>query len=1213
MLLRKPAYKVVLFVIFCVLLNFVGKTVAEMWAWPVWLDTLGTVLAAYVLGPVCGGMVGVAVNVMYAWVDGPAYASYALVGCGVGILVGLCAKRGMLEHLFGTMTTGYLLTLLSVAISLPLNIWLFDGMTGNIWGDGVIQVMEMAGIRSPFGYMAGEFFVEFVDKVGVMLCLRWMIKAYRWLRGNGSSGPSGRRSVAGLLSGLFAGLMALAIVWVCALAFPALSLTARAQTTAGDTGATLPSARSGGGAAAYNAYVQTAYGSQNGLPGGRANDMAQTKEGVLWIATFGGLYRYNGSEFRLIDNLESVKSVNCLYTDEAGRLWIGTNDSGLSIMINEQLTNVISKKDGLPADSIRAITQDSLGQYYVGTSDSLCIVSLSGGLNVVESIDAIKFARSLSAGKDSYVAAVTDEGRLYLLKDGLVRDSQGWEGGEIYTTCVFGANGLLYAGTTENRVEVFQIRQGRLVRLREYVCGDLHNITSLIFSEGGVLFVCADNGAGYIEGFLGYQPLNLGQFSNSLGRILFDYQGNLWITSSRLGLLRLSPSPFRDITNEVGIEEKVVNCVTKWQGYLYIGTDKGLDLIKTNMVSVKVNGLQERLEDVRIRCLYVDSGNNLWISTGGKGLFFVSGEGHIQQIRGIDGLQGDKQRSVLELSDGSIAAAGDIGISFLEQGLVVGGIGAEAGLINPKVLCMLELEDGSLLAGTDGGGIALIKDKMIRRFYTKEDGLSSEVILRMVPESEGRGIFLITSNGLCFMEEGKPIRVLKEFPYYNNYDILENKGNLFVLSSAGIFVLDKEKLLADEKQGYELLDGQKGLQKNLTPNAWNYIDGTGRIYLSTDSGVMSMNLNQFEVPVKSYRMQLREIRIGGQSFPAEAGEDISLPSGQKTLELVPEVINYSVNNPTVSVWLEGVDPEPRIFQQKDLPPLHYDNLPAGTYTFRMAVLNVRGQVVAENHYRVLRSVAIYDYWWFRVYMVLTFAVAVAYLTWLLFRTQIEKTLHIKNRELELARRQVAMGNETIFTIAKAVDAKDGYTSQHSYRVAEYSLMIARRLGFGEDALEELQKTALLHDIGKIGVPDSVLNKPSRLTDEEYDIMKTHVVKGAEILKNFTLFPGVGEGALYHHERYDGKGYAHGLKGEDIPLNARIIGVADAFDAMTGNRVYRRRVDISYVLDELRQGACSQFDPKLVDVLLSLIDDGSLDVFKLYEEIELAFAMKAENE
>ena len=147
---------------------------------------------------------------------------------------------------------------------------------------------------------------------------------------------------------------------------------------------------------------------------------------------------------------------------------------------------------------------------------------------------------------------------------------------------------------------------------------------------------------------------------------------------------------------------------------------------------------------------------------------------------------------------------------------------------------------------------------------------------------------------------------------------------------------------------------------------------------------------------------------------------------------------------------------------------------------------------------------------------------------------------------------------------------------------------------------ELTKTALLHDIGKIGIPDNVLNKPARLTDEEYEIMKSHVVLGAKILENFTLVKNVSDGALYHHERYDGRGYVNGLKGKEIPLNARIIGIADAFDAMTANRVYRKKLDFDFVLEELKKGRGTQFDPEITDILIDLIRTGAIDVDKIYK-------------
>ena len=224
-----------------------------------------------------------------------------------------------------------------------------------------------------------------------------------------------------------------------------------------------------------------------------------------------------------------------------------------------------------------------------------------------------------------------------------------------------------------------------------------------------------------------------------------------------------------------------------------------------------------------------------------------------------------------------------------------------------------------------------------------------------------------------------------------------------------------------------------------------------------------------------------------------------------------------------------------------------------------------------------------------------------WLTWFITRTQAQKTLLKQKYELEYAKKQIKMGNETILSIARTVDAKDSNTSEHSFRVSEYSVCIAKQLGYSKEKCESLRQMALLHDIGKIGIPDAILNKPGKLTNEEYEIMKSHVIRGGEILKDFTMIDNVRVGALYHHEKYDGTGYCHGLKGEDIPLDARIIGIADAFDAMTANRVYRKQLDIEVVIEELKRCSGTQFDPKLVDILLALIEDGTIDVAGLYKK------------
>jgi len=951
----------------------------------------------------------------------------------------------------------------------------------------------------------------------------------------------------------------------------------------------------------FHGYVRTVYNGENGLPGGRVSDLVQTKDGVLWIGTYGGLYRYSGTSFQWMNQFESVKNVNCLYTDEAGRLWIGTNDNGLSICIGQEISNVVNQRNGLPSNSVRCITQDTEGYYYVGTADSLVIMTLSGGFKVCGAMPEIARADSVAADQNGNAAAVTEEGDLYLLRgtEILARQTLPKEG-ETYKCCAYDETGKLYVGTSAGAIWVYRISEGQLKEEHMTQCGDFGQIHSLRFSEEGVLFVCAENGAGYLSPEGTFCPLNTAPFNRFVEHMLTDYQGNLWFTSSRLGLLRLCPSVFQEVYGEEGMSGTAVNTVIKWQDCLYMGTESGLAAGSKSPTPRVTDSLIQKLQGTEIYCMTVDSHNHLWICASGRGIFEISEEGEIENYDRKAGTLGDTFRCAIELKEGGIAAAGDQGVTFLREGKVCDTVGDADGLSNPKVLSLWEREDGSILAGTDGSGIAVIRDAAVTGYLTREDGLSSDVILRMVSDSEG-GLFIVTGNGLCYADSGNNIRALDNFPYYNNYDIAEGiQGELFVLSSAGIYVVDKAELLRGEQVQYELLNYRQGLRINLTPNAWNYIDEGDHLYLSGDTGVVSINLSQHDIAVRSYRMLLTEIKVDGEVYSVEKGEPTHIPRGADRIEIVPEVVNYSLNDPAVSVYLQGIDKEPKILPQSELASVVYTNLPSGDYTFHLAVLDGgTGRVIAENTYRIVKEKEIYDNWWFKLYAGIEACVIVSYLTWMFVRTQIQKTFRIQKMELEWAKSQLRLGNETILTIAQAVDAKDEKTSRHSVRVSEYSVLIARRLGFDEEECENLRKIAMLHDIGKIGIPDQVLNKPGRLTDEEYEMMKSHVTRGAEILKNFTLIEHVADGALYHHERYDGKGYVHGLKGEEIPLNARIIGIADAFDAMTSNRVYRGKQELAYVLEELKKGSGTQFDPGLVEIMLGLMEDGSIDVGKIY--------------
>ncbi|MCQ2593943.1 MAG: HD-GYP domain-containing protein [Treponemataceae bacterium] len=185
-------------------------------------------------------------------------------------------------------------------------------------------------------------------------------------------------------------------------------------------------------------------------------------------------------------------------------------------------------------------------------------------------------------------------------------------------------------------------------------------------------------------------------------------------------------------------------------------------------------------------------------------------------------------------------------------------------------------------------------------------------------------------------------------------------------------------------------------------------------------------------------------------------------------------------------------------------------------------------------------------------------------------------------------------DQVMNTFIGFIDAKDPNTNGHSLRVAKYSQQIAEKLKYSPEEAKRLYYIGLMHDCGKIGVPENILRKPAKLDNEEFEIIKQHTLVGSEILQNFTEINNIGRGALCHHERYDGKGYPQGLEGERIPIEGRIICIADAFDAMNSNRCYRDKLPKDYIINQLEQNRGKQFDPKLTDIFIEMIKDGTID-------------------
>jgi hypothetical protein len=272
-----------------------------------------------------------------------------------------------------------------------------------------------------------------------------------------------------------------------------------------------------------------------------------------------------------------------------------------------------------------------------------------------------------------------------------------------------------------------------------------------------------------------------------------------------------------------------------------------------------------------------------------------------------------------------------------------------------------------------------------------------------------------------------------------------------------------------------------------------------------------------------------------------------------------------------------------------VPDQYINEIPEKSHkTFGFVIYTTRP--VELNHFIITGTVhkTIEDFMLFWILVITMFVCAIVQVVYLIM------SIRIRNLERE-QRKNEQIISQTMSTFAEFIDAKDPYTRGHSARVSFYSGEIARRMKMSEDEVKKLEYIALMHDCGKIGIPDNILKKPDKLEPEERKIIESHTTIGGHMLEKYTAIEGIRDGAMYHHERYDGKGYPEGRKGEEIPLYARIIGIADAFDAMNSDRCYRKHLSKEVILKELEENKGKQFDPDLAEYMIEMIKDGSIIV------------------
>lgn len=939
-------------------------------------------------------------------------------------------------------------------------------------------------------------------------------------------------------------------------------------------------------------YVHTVYNEQNGLPTSEANVVTQTSDGYIWIGSYGGLIRYDGSNFRnySLEGLIPSSSIRSLFEDSLGRLWIGTNDAGVFLFENDVFKD-INCTDEHSFLCIRDFVQAEDGTIYV---------SSNSGIGRIADGAVHPFTTEGIADETVYSAAVDSCGRLWAAMSSgrcLIVSVEGEILSELnhdelgLATDIYAvendSEGNIYVGTLETGIAKISFPTDGIAtesfEITRYDTGSVSTHNHILVEDNGDILVSGLNGYGVIFADGGFMEFGEAQQAVSGNCSVRDYEGNYWLASSSCGVVKYSVGCFDTPNDAAGLGNASINAISKQGESYYIGLDTGL-LMYDEDWSFVTNELTEKLSGIRVRDILTDSSGLVWFAVYADYAVLrydpVSGE--ILTFGEAEGFISNRGRVLYELSDGRIAAGTQHGLAVFDGRKIAEVYDASDGMSTPIILSLLEGKDGTLYAGSDGNGIYAIKDGNITNHGFSE-GLNEGVVLRMINNSDGGGIFISAGSSLYYWENGS-FRKLDNFErgagsFFDFYDM---DGKLWLMQNSGILAVDKGQLLSGKKTDSQLYSFGHGLTGSLNANTWNYIDDDGTLYIATRQGISTFGFKGVDNILP--RGIINSVTVDGEIYEHPQTLNIPENAGRVTIDFA--TLSFTgTTRMNIAYYLEGYESKETTLTDSSSLSVSYTNLSGGNYIFRVRIFDPdhpeNSRIVSLPIAKGLKLSEHPLFWVILVVLVVGITFLAAFL---ISKAKMDS---IKRRSDEY--RNIV--NQSLRTFAKTIDAKDKYTNGHSIRVAEYSREIARRMKMNEQEQERIYYVALLHDIGKIGIPDHILNKPGFLTEEERAVIQTHPVIGAEILKDFTALKGITDGAKYHHERYDGKGYCERKRGEQIPLVARIIGVADTYDAMSSDRCYRKALSKEKIVEEFKNGMGTQFDPMIVPYILEMIEDG----------------------
>ncbi len=956
-----------------------------------------------------------------------------------------------------------------------------------------------------------------------------------------------------------------------------------------------------------------------------AEAICQTEDGFVWIAQYSGLTRYDAKNFETYkaftcnDTEYSIINVRSL-ASKGNTLYIGTSSSIFKYENNA--FSIIDADCGIVKDIILDEVHDLL---YVSTQDKGGLIyNLNQGSKAIipgtedQNVNDV----ALDIKRDTY----------YYHLDTGVYDK---DGNEIFLypriLDIYSYDDMLYIGEDSGIIHRYNMETKSF--LDDLTVAD--QINKFLYSEEeNVLFVaCEKKGLYYIDLQTPTPTISLVtglENSSQLIDLMIDYEGNLWIASHYIGasgvsiitknalLELLFDDEIWQSLNTPPAFDRNVYAVERYGNILYIISSSKIYLfdleqkkiLPDNVIMNTINAYAEA-KTLEGRALGEENysftfapkdveihNNKIYFAITSIGLVEYDPATNAVQIYDADYISSHYDKLIgepdlsLTISPRALRSFdGYLAIGYARGIMKFDGTNFSVMNVGSNVLYINKTKDGKLMFDRTQG------------LYVVDDAFET---MTEIPTEKGiignRLKFLVDGDDIYYNLNSRLFRLSEVDGKYTSAEVTIPyiKGSIVELSKIAykddngkinykyvigsqtqIYITDS--LSTDTLTNYEFFDETDGLQP-IIANTSGYYDAEEQLYyFQSTNGIFVYNFNEereTSIPVK---MAVSSIELDGKHF---YGNSININKDVYRVAFNISIFGFRPNKGyTIYYKLDGIDNDYHVAGDDDRS-IYYTNLAGGSYKFNIFVVDEYGQVSNQVTINLTKEKKILEYVWFWIILALLALGLVVFVAFLIIHIKTKQSL---KKQLEYKNITV----ESIQAIARTIDAKDEYTNGHSIRVGYYSKLIAQNLGMKDDDVDNIYYIALLHDIGKIAIPDMILNKPGRLTDEEFKIMKSHTTRGAKILKGISTIPQIIEGAKSHHEKYDGSGYPEGLKGEEIPFVARIICCADCFDAMASKRVYKEPFSLDTIISEFERGSGTQFDPHICAVVVKMMQDNIL--------------------